>query len=454
MGKFTGFLDNLASGALSPKGNLGDFRHASKTFVEDAFRLAPKAKFLYHVHFQFNSVAFDIIKDLGEKHKTEIGLMVKRADLPKYTATVDTKKKYNRVKHVQTSITYDPINITFHDDNFGVTTAILEAYYRYYFADGAYKLVPGAYNKTYTGQAAGTPTGYNAGQIDPALARAAKIPPQPGDNTYLGTSYNRYAYGLDNDVTVPFINNIQISQLTRKTYTTYTLVNPIITNWGHDSVDSSDGAGLMENQITVAYEAVYYDRGPVEAGANGNPVGFGDPSHYDTTPSPASLLGGGSLGLGGIFGAGVDLYDYITKGGGKFSNPFEAGLAAANLIGNVRNLSSEGLREEGFSLLKGAIGAAAGTDVSGVSNAFFPKNGGNGGATDVLLGAAAIAGLSAISQVSSNSSPAEIESAAKQAYGKDYQRQGNAGGVNERNASWDSLPDGAKQQYRNQVLGV
>ena len=446
MGKFTGFLDNLVSGALSPKGNLGDFRHASKTFVEDAFRLAPKSKFLYHVYFQFNQVAFDNIKELGEKHKTEIGLLVKNADLPKYTATVDTKKKYNRIKNVQTSISYDPVNITFHDDNFGVTTAILEAYYRYYFADGNYGKLPYAYNKNFVNNNISAPPG-----IGPPDRRYDKI---PGDNTYLGSIYNEYAYGLDNNVTVPFINNIQISQLSRKTYTTYTLVNPIITNWGHDNVDSSDGAGMMENRITVAYEAVWYDRGSIEAGANGNPTGFGDPAHYDTTPSPASLLGGGQLGLGGIFGAGVDLYDYITKGGGKFSNPFEAGLAAAQLIGNVRGLSSEGLREEGFSLLKGAIGAAAGTDVSGVSNAFFPKNGGSGGATDVLLGAAAVAGLSALSKVSSSSSPAEIESAAKQAFGKDYQAQGNAGGVNERNAAYNALPDGAKQAYRNQVTGT
>jgi|TARA_X000000950_G_scaffold218249_1_gene262661 hypothetical protein len=454
MGKFTGFLDNLASGALSPKGNLGDFRHASRTFVDDAFRLAPKSKFLYHVFFQFNPIAFDNIKELGEKHKTEIGLLVKRADLPKFSATVDTKKKYNRVKHVQTSVTYDPINITFHDDNFGVTTAILEAYYRYYFADGNYGKYPAAYNKTYTGQAGGVPTGYGMGKVDPGLARAAKSSPQPGDNTYLGTLYNKYAYGLDNDVTVPFINNIQISQLSRKTYTTYTLVNPIITNWSHDSVDASDGSGMMENNISVSYEAVWYDRGSIEAGANGNPTGFGDPSHYDTTPSPASLLGGGQLGLGGIFGAGVDLYDYITKGGGKFSNPFEAGLAAAQLIGNVRGLSSEGLREEGFSLLKGAIGAAAGTDVSGVSNTVFPKNGGNGGGKDLVLGAAAIAGLSALSQVSSNSSSAQIESAAKAVHRKQFQNGGGAGGINESNAAYDALPETAKQQIRNQVTGT
>jgi hypothetical protein len=445
MGKFTGFLDNLASGALSPKGNLGDFRHASKTFVEDAFRLAPKSKFLYHVHFQFNDVAFDNIKELGEKHKTEIGLLVKNADLPKYSATVDTKKKYNRVKNIQTSITYDPVNITFHDDNFGVTTAILEAYYRYYFADGNYGKLPYAYNKTYVKTDTNVPS-----HIGPPK----KFSDIPGDNTYLGSTYNEYKYGLDNDISVPFINNIQISQLSRKTYTTYTLVNPIITNWGHDNVDSSDGGGMMENRITVAYEAVWYDRGAIQAGVNGDPTGFGDPAHYDTTPSPASLLGGGQLGLGGVFGAGIDLYDYITKGGGKFSNPFEAGLAAAQLIGNVRGLSSEGLREEGFSLLKGAIGAAAGVDVSGVSNAVFPKNGGSGGAKDLILGTAAVAGLSALASVSKNSSAAAIESAAKQAFGKDFQAAGNAGGVNERNAAYAALPESQKQGYRNQVTGT
>ena len=39
MSKFGGFLDNLASGALSPKGNLGDFRHASKTTKGDSGRI-------------------------------------------------------------------------------------------------------------------------------------------------------------------------------------------------------------------------------------------------------------------------------------------------------------------------------------------------------------------------------------------------------------------------------
>ena len=41
---FSGFFDNLINGALSPKGNLGDYSHASKTFVDGNMRLAPKLK--------------------------------------------------------------------------------------------------------------------------------------------------------------------------------------------------------------------------------------------------------------------------------------------------------------------------------------------------------------------------------------------------------------------------
>ena len=45
-----GFLDNLGKGVLNPKGNLGDFAHGARLYVDDSFRLAPKQKFLYHVY--------------------------------------------------------------------------------------------------------------------------------------------------------------------------------------------------------------------------------------------------------------------------------------------------------------------------------------------------------------------------------------------------------------------
>ena len=423
MSAFNGFLGQLADGLLSPKGNLGDYAHASRLFVTENQKLAPHTKFLYHCFFQMDPAAASILPDLKAKHELEIGMLVKSAELPKFSADVETKNKYNRKKNVQTAIKYNPVTITFHDDNYGVTTALLEAYYRYYFADGNYKQIPGAFNK--------------AGA---------------GDNTYKGAGANTHAYGLDNNSTVPFFQNIQISQMARKAYTTYTLVNPIITDWQHDTVDSADGTTTMQNTITVMYESVFYDRGNVETGSNGNPKGFGDTAHYDVTPS--GLSGGG---LGGILGTASQLFGFITQGTG-FTSPLQAGLAAAGLVANARNLSSEGLRQEGFGVLLGAIGAAGNTNVSGVSQTIFPKSGGSGGAGDIAIATAAVVGLSSLSSAISSSqarqNPAAQESAARQQNRSNFQASGNAGGVNEANANFNNQGSADRAALNSQVSGT
>ena len=415
---FNGFLDSVANGALSPKGNLGDYSHASKLFVTENQKLAPHTKFLYHCFFQMDPLAASVLPDLKAKHELEIGMLVKSAELPKFSADIETKNKYNRKKNVQTAIKYNPVTITFHDDNYGVTTALLEAYYRYNFADGNYKEIPGAYNK--------------AGA---------------GDSTYKGAGANKYSYGLDNNQTVPFFQNIQISQMARKAFTTYTLVNPIISDWQHDTVDSSDGTTTMINTITVMYESVFYSRGNVETGANGNPKGFGNTAHYDITPS--ALNGGG---LGDILGTASQLFGFITQGTG-FNNPLQAGLAAAGLVSNLRNLSPEGLRQEGFNVLTGAIGAASGIDVSGVSQTFFPKNGGKGGAESLAI-VAAVVGISSIASAVKTSNAASAESEAKARNVGKFQADGQAGGINEANADFNAKSAGAKTTAINEVLGT
>src|SRR6056300_1722631 len=88
--KLTPFLNNLAQGALNPKGNLGDFAHASRLYVDDAFKYAPKVKFLYHVAFNINPEASAIIPQLTSKHNNTINMLVKSVDLPKYDITTET----------------------------------------------------------------------------------------------------------------------------------------------------------------------------------------------------------------------------------------------------------------------------------------------------------------------------------------------------------------------------
>jgi len=355
-----GFLDNVFKGTLNPKGNLADFAHASRLYVDDSFRLAPKQKFLYHVVFNINPSVNTISDPPIVNHKKELNMLVKDVSLPTYTIDMVTAQQYNIKRKIQTKISYDPITISFHDDNYGVTTALWETYYRYNFKDGWYG----------TKNSVGDPN-TNTDQ------------PYGKNKTIKGSDSNTERFGLDSDKTDPFFTSIQIYQMARKTYTCYTLVNPIIQQWRHDTLNNQESAPVA-NQMIVEYEAVFYSRGRVSA--NGSPQGFGE-EHYDKTPSPNSLSGGGStslLGTGGIlsglFGEGDGPYTYIGSklGAGKRGITLGSIIRTANRLKNAKKLSKEGLRQEGFNILTGAIGRIGGTanTPNGVPNTLIGRSSG------------------------------------------------------------------------------
>ena len=338
-----GFLNNVLQGATNPGGNLKDYQHAARLFTDDGMRLAPKTKFLYHVVFELSASAQKVIPQLDQRHKQEINMLVKSADLPKFSIQTATKNMYNRKKNLQTSIEYDPVNITFHDDNMGLTTTLMEAYYRYYYRDGNYR-------------------------------SEGISPPYNPRNTYQGKELQNYRYGLDNDHTEPFFNKITIFQMARHEYLGYTLVNPLITGLTHDQMDSADNSTPSQNQISVAYEAVFYSRGPV---SENSPKGFAT-AHYDKTPSPLTIGGGGTnslFGGGGVIGGISDVLGDIA--GGQFN--LGTALTAFNTFKNAKSLSKEGLREEGFNILKRTVTNIGREGVSGLGNISIPKQSGNGG---------------------------------------------------------------------------
>ena len=350
--KFSGFLDNIVNGALSPKGNMADYSHAARLYTDNEFRLAPKQKFLYHVTLNLNeNVVNKVLPGWVQRHSNEVNMLVKAVDLPKYKISVETKNKYNRKKNIQTRIDYDPVTITFHDDNNSIVTQLWTAYYNYYYADGTY------------------------GSRDGAGAPNQSARPYDRFNSYKGSAGNGDRFGLDNDSYEPFFTSIQISQLARHQYLTMTLVNPIIEMWQHDSLDNSASAEPVQNSMTVVYETVFYADGAVQEGTT--PKGFGT-DHYDTTPSPiaagsaASLFGssgvlaGGSSVLGDIAGGKADLGTLLT---------------AARTVRNAKNLTKEGLRNEAYQVAGKTIRTATGTNVSGLANTSFPKSGGNGSQT-------------------------------------------------------------------------
>jgi hypothetical protein len=118
-----------------------------------------------------------------------------------------------------------------------------------------------------------------------------------------GTSFDNYRYGLDNDKRYDFFTSISIYTMSRSRFNGYTLVNPRIQSWNHGNVDYGDG-GTMESAMSIQYESVQYSTGSV---SNNSPKGFAT-LHYDVTPSPLSVQGGGTSALfggGGVL-AGVE----------------------------------------------------------------------------------------------------------------------------------------------------
>jgi hypothetical protein len=226
---------------------LRDQQHAARLFSDDQFRLAPKHKFLYHVSFGINPGAL-LSVELLQRHRNEINMLVKACDLPNITPQVETINQYNRVKNTQYRIRYNPLNITFHDDNMGVINQLWQNYYNYYYADPS--------------SAADTLGAYKR-------------------NATKNFSHINNTYGLDNYSGNPFFKYIKIYQLARREYVEYTIHNPIVTGWNHNKLDSTQ-AGIHDNQMTLAYEAVSYANGLV---SDGDVEGFGV-EHYDQTPSP------------------------------------------------------------------------------------------------------------------------------------------------------------------------
>lgn len=459
---FSGFLDNLGKGLTNPKGNLGDFAHAARLYNDSAFRLAPKTKFLYHVVFNLSQDAIGQTS-FKAQHQTTIGLLVKEIELPKFKMAVDVVQQYNRKRAVQTKIEYDPINITFHDDNLGVTTALWSLYYGYYFADshhggsagampnmggGPFSLsgflnsaVPGITNLF--GSKTGGVNGSSASGVPAGYQRQTLY-----DKT------NTFKYGLDNDSSKPFFTSIQIFQLSKQKYQCFTLVNPIITSWQHDTLDNSDSSPVS-NKMQVQYETVIYGTGAI---STGNPTGFAT-DFYDNMPSPLSILGGGKVGLfgqGGVLGGAADIVGGIASGSAFSSIGAFAGtlIKGANVINNAKKLTSNGLRQEGFGLLTGAITAATGVNVSGVANVLFPKNSGNG------QGQTTAAQLTQYTQgtgplVRDNvtaffaARPGALTSLARTTV---FSKDVNGGSLNDINTKWNNLSSAARASYEATTL--
>ena len=225
---------------LTPLGQqetVRDYKHASRTFVDNNYELQPRHANLFHVVFEFTPEATRLFNTV---EKLELPILVKSTTLPTFAVDVQTHNQYNRQVHSHHKIQYGPVSMRFHDDVKELVRNLWHKYYTFYSNDPRYAVNSGSYS--------------------------------PYDR-YSNRSGQQWGMQQGNK---RFFKAIKIYSMHQKKFAEYTLINPIIQSFDHDSHDYSN-TGLMEHRMTVQYETVKYATGYVNTEF---PAGFAD-LHYD-----------------------------------------------------------------------------------------------------------------------------------------------------------------------------
>jgi hypothetical protein len=268
---------------------LRDYTHASKTFGSNGFANAPKFKWLFHVYFDINMTLID--NNITNFPSPEIpGLLVKNINLPKFNIAVSEMNQYNRKRYIQTKLTYDPIQVVFHDDNLGQIRDMWYKYFSYYYNDPT------------------QPYGLNVQNAIDKINVKNQYYSNISDIARWGYLGEPNSASLANGVAkAPFFRSIRVYGFNQHNFALYELVNPIIERFEHDTYDYYQTSGTMENRMTIRYETVKYQQGALNGTEPSQIVsGFGLPENYDRTISPITIPGANSqaMGQGGLVDVG------------------------------------------------------------------------------------------------------------------------------------------------------
>ncbi len=307
-------INNFLKGFQDGLPGMKDYRHASRLYIDDNFKLLPKQKFLFHVVFNLDdTIAVD---KFAPNERLELNMLVKACELPKYGFNVEEKIQYNKKMYAATRIQYDPVNITFHDDHADTVNAFWKKYYEYHIADAV--------------------------SMNSDL-QISTTKDNLYDNIDVDGEGNRTnKFGMDTPIkrNKPFLKGIEIFVLHKKRFTSMTLVNPVIGSFSHDNLDQADGAGIMANTMQVFYETVIYKAGIIN---RNNVPGFATVS-YDNEPSPLSVLGGGTnsiFGPGGVVDGIGSVIRNVQSG-----NILAAILGASNTYNNAKRIKKKDAKAE------------------------------------------------------------------------------------------------------------
>lgn len=312
--------------------------------------------------------------------KATIGLMVKTIQLPKFKLETETLNQYNRKRVIQKKINYQPVTTTFHDDGGDLIRNLWYNYYSYYYKDPNQAYGPPAQNGSIGPIQTLPGFSYNARDI---YANDRVV----NDWGYVGESYDQGNAGGDGvgsggDQTSgkpPFFRDITIYGMNQHKWASYTLINPLISSWDHDTYNYSEGSGTMQNSMTIEYETVKYYTGAIGGvRPDTNVVGFADPAYYDNVRSSLARPGSTQtvLGQGGLLDAGIGIVEDLQSGGvaGVIGAVQKAGTAYNTFKdAPIRSIVNEEANAALNSVLRTSIPAAVRQAQNSSGGFIFPR---------------------------------------------------------------------------------
>ncbi len=330
---------------------LRDYGHASKVFRSNGYENSPRFKFLFHVYFNLNTAQLPALRNvISTSEQSTVGLLVKSVELPKFRFDTDILNQYNRKRVVQKRINYEPVTIKFHDDGGDLVRTLWYNYYAYYYKDPNQNYNALSSTNGSIGASSISTTGFDYNSRD--IYSPDRF---VNDWGYIGEAYRD---GTNSEGGKPqFFKDITIYGFDQHKFVQYTMINPVITQYNHDTYDYSQDNGTMENSMTIQYETVKYYTGALGGVRPATNVpGFASPEYYDQQKSPLSRPGGtrSILGQGGLLDAGIGIIDDLQSG--SVMGVIGAIQKAGTVYQTTRNTQlGDIFKEEALGAVKGVI---------------------------------------------------------------------------------------------------
>ena len=341
---------------------LTDYWHASNLFTSNGFENAPRYQYLFHVYFNLNVVEIPALQNIfPSPDLSTIGLLVKTIQLPQFKIGTETLNQYNRKRVIQKRIDYEAVPIVFHDDGGDLIRTMWYNYYSYYYKDPT---------QPYRGQSASNgANGVNANRTAGFGYNTRDIYANDrfvNDWGYIGESYTDSTNGKQGGKPA-FFKDISIYGFDQHKFVEYVLINPIISDWKHDTYDYSQGNGVMENSMTIQYETVKYYTGAIGSSRpDTNVQSFGAPYYYDQGPSPLNRPGGtsSSVGNAGIQQAGLGRISDMQTG--SVASPVGGNQQALTQYGTIRGPAQSSIYADQYGITNGSAISIAQQTANGV----------------------------------------------------------------------------------------